>query len=351
MFSSRTVFIVGAGASHELGLPTGEKLKSDIAQILNITFPDGYSQKTGDRQIADILKSKAAKDGNRDWNYLLKKAWAIRNALGGAISIDNVLDAHADDSDLTHCGKLSISKSILVAERNSHLFSEKSDFSTIFNRASNSWLIPFFQILTEGIRKNRIHSLFENISIINFNYDRCVEYFLPQALSCYYNIKMEDSIDICKSLEIIHPYGTVGNLYGINPTPFGDRNLNISDIAKNIRTFTEGVSEANLIESINNSCLNAQKIVFLGFGFNPMNMDVLSTKSSSNVKYIYATTYGLSDAAKNETKNKILQTFQKCMPMDLPLTDPDAFTREIYELNLDSLAARPFLDSHFRSIA
>ena len=45
MFKSKTVFIVGAGASAEVGLPVGSALKSDIANILQIEEAPGYCQR------------------------------------------------------------------------------------------------------------------------------------------------------------------------------------------------------------------------------------------------------------------------------------------------------------------
>jgi len=41
MFKSKTLFVVGAGASQEAGLPTGTELKSIIAEKLDITFDHG----------------------------------------------------------------------------------------------------------------------------------------------------------------------------------------------------------------------------------------------------------------------------------------------------------------------
>lgn len=66
MLSRPTVFVIGAGASFELGLPLGDTLKNRIADLLNITFPDGYQQKTGDYQITEILRRTAVDQGQMD---------------------------------------------------------------------------------------------------------------------------------------------------------------------------------------------------------------------------------------------------------------------------------------------
>ena len=41
MFKANTLFVVGAGASFEFGLPTGEGLKSKIIEALDIRFGHG----------------------------------------------------------------------------------------------------------------------------------------------------------------------------------------------------------------------------------------------------------------------------------------------------------------------
>ena len=40
MFQSKTVFVLGAGASHELGLPLGSGLAKIISRKLNLRFED-----------------------------------------------------------------------------------------------------------------------------------------------------------------------------------------------------------------------------------------------------------------------------------------------------------------------
>ncbi len=41
MFAKKTLIIVGAGASKEVGLPTGEDLASEIAAMLEFRFDFG----------------------------------------------------------------------------------------------------------------------------------------------------------------------------------------------------------------------------------------------------------------------------------------------------------------------
>jgi hypothetical protein len=60
MFKTKTLFIVGAGASREFGLPTGAELKAQIAHLLDIRYEHGFSQESGDRLITEALKRHLA---------------------------------------------------------------------------------------------------------------------------------------------------------------------------------------------------------------------------------------------------------------------------------------------------
>ncbi len=56
MFRSKTLFIVGAGASAEAKLPTGAQLAKIIEGKLDIRPTSGHQQTTGDYQIVEAFR-------------------------------------------------------------------------------------------------------------------------------------------------------------------------------------------------------------------------------------------------------------------------------------------------------
>lgn len=56
MFESKTLFVVGAGASAEIGLPVGSALLETIADKLKISFQGGHRQSSGDPDIAEVIR-------------------------------------------------------------------------------------------------------------------------------------------------------------------------------------------------------------------------------------------------------------------------------------------------------
>ena len=112
MVENNTVIVVGAGASNEVGLPTGAGLKDKIADLLDFRFEHGVRLIRGSHLIYDALRLKV----RGDVNPYLHAAHHIRGALPQAKSIDDFLEIHKDDEKIELCGKLAIVQSVLAAE-------------------------------------------------------------------------------------------------------------------------------------------------------------------------------------------------------------------------------------------
>jgi len=316
--SIKTTFIIGAGASKEANLPTGYELKREISRLLDIKF-DLNTQESGDYIITSALRKhiECLSGINKDINPFLHEAWHIRDALPLAISIDNFIDAHKDNVKIELCGKLAIVRSILDAEKRSLLYYDNRnvDKAIDFLSLENSWYIPFFQLLTENCRAEDLEERFKSIALIVFNYDRCIEHFLKHALQNYYQMKETAAEKLAKSIEIYHPYGSVGNLPWIdrnNSMEFGavPNGNQLLDLSSQIKTFTEGTDpKSSNILAIKKHMLHAIRIVFIGFSFNKLNMELITPDNLEKVNTsgisCYATTYGISESDKNVINDQI----------------------------------------------
>jgi hypothetical protein len=172
---TKNVFVIGAGASKELNLPTGLELKQKIIELLSYDLSSqAHFSTSGDGVILHALTIIARSEATTtDEHDLILKTKVIKDALPYAISIDNLIDAHRNDPDIALIGKVAITRAILQAENNSHLkhFKETIRFSNP-TQANNSWLHPFFQSLTENCTFEQVANKLGNLSIICFNYDR-----------------------------------------------------------------------------------------------------------------------------------------------------------------------------------
>jgi DUF1009 family protein len=137
----------------------------------------------------------------------------------------------------------------------------------------------------------------------------------------YYRISEEESSRLLNSIEIYHPYGVVGSLpwqLADNTIGFGSIAVHIDllSIAENIKTFSEGTDpESSDIFKIRNNLKQAKRIVFLGFAFHKLNMELLKPTDltlvlgAEPVIKCFATTFGISDSDKEVVSSLVSELF------------------------------------------
>lgn len=317
--SKKLLIVIGAGASKEFDLPIGNELKTQISRALNFKVErGGYDISGGDEVIFQALNIESQIPGN-NYGALFSAAKHIFRAIPQAQSIDNFIDAHANNKCIELVGKLAITSCILKAERNSKLYiNQRSGNSTLdFSKLEDVWLTKFMRILVENSRLEDMPERMKSVSMIIFNYDRCVEHFLMHALANYYGIGLEKSQELVEMMHIYHPYGTVGSLkYNGSVTYDGSQNYNGSSqvigfgaepdgklllaLSKGIKTFSEGTDESTSdIAEIRSLVKNVPTTIWLGFAFHHLNMRLLSNSFVSKIsdhgeKQSFATAYGMS---------------------------------------------------------
>lgn len=283
MFRNKTLFVIGAGASAEVGLPIGSKLAELIATLLRFD------------ESKDFLQHMPR---GRDQKEYLHAARRISENVEHVKSIDNYLDTFSADATMNRVGKAAIVYSILHHESKSHLRLEDGERRIPLSRYKSSWYAPFFQILVDDIRPDKLTTIFDNIAIICFNYDRCIEYFLATELGAFFGLRKDEAHDLLARLNIFHPYGTVGDLSlqikSEEPphiVSFGaDPNFeNVFTLGSRIRTYTEEISQPERMQRMHEEIATAQTIVFLGFGFYSKNLQLLKPQTKAAATGVIAT--------------------------------------------------------------
>lgn len=307
MFRSKTLFVVAAGASKELGLPIGSELKSQIASTLQQDHATDslFVDTVISSSILHYLQNNQVAPGSRvdPFQKLLKDAHHLASNMPLAPSIDNFLNTHRDNVNIVTLGKVSIARCILRAENKSHLYSRDHGIYSLPLKNgdfTSAWHVLLWQQLNSEITVDNVDAIFENVSFVVFNYDRCLEHFLYLSLCTYYNLPPDHAAQIMKSANIVHPYGKIGGLPWETDTikvEFGSSNtLRLYDVAMELRTFTESTDEG-IVREIKNMVRAAESIVMLGFGFLDQNIDLLAI--GTGVKRAFMTAYATSpsDAA------------------------------------------------------
>jgi len=121
------------------------------------------------------------------------------------------------------------------------------------------------------------------IRFIVFNYDRCLEYFLLNALQLVYGLQRNEAATIVDGLDIFHPYGVVAELPLLGSgIPFGGgdnlENLNVDlvGLSKGVKTYTEQMTAGDTLTRLHADMFWAEQFVFLGFGYHDQNLLMLT---------------------------------------------------------------------------
>ncbi|MGE3979940.1 MAG: hypothetical protein AB7F70_00785 [Candidatus Omnitrophota bacterium] len=305
-------FVLGAGASCDFGYPTGLELIRNISKSL---------LKPSEKllQELDLLESVAE---------MLEAAWSTNLKLSnycqmlgnriyfsGVTSIDRFISINQDNNVYQDICKYMIVRELLSAERRSlnPCAKEEGNLSNECFRWRQNWLRVFFGCF---FVKNTIDDLLKylecnKVCFISFNYDRLMEYFLVQAIINLYGLEIEGKPEDLKKLntvmnavKILHVYGKFdGKNIDIKKLlrDYGALGGDISSLSKNIQTIR---FDQTLPDEYSLVIEKSKKVYFLGFGFDDMNVNILTKNIGFPTNKFRSTNYGLSDQVINKINVK-----------------------------------------------
>ncbi|WP_426524155.1 hypothetical protein [Bradyrhizobium sp. McL0615] len=290
MFAKPTVFVLGAGASYECGFPLGSELVSRIATTLDVNTAS----------TERLLPFLFEKYGTENRDAMERAADHLRAVLKSSPSTDDALNWLSDDPVAIELGKIAIAAEILIAERTSDLANVSA-----LEKFDSTWAHAFFSLAKRDLKRENVEHIFATTTVINFNYDRSLEHYLATAFVQRGPFAPDQARKLVESLNVIRPYGSLGNLWGNNSVPFGGtEDLDLKGIAKNILTFTEQRS-ADVSERMMQAISNARVVIFLGFGFHRQNVSALTVESASPDREVYGTTLGINHQISGQIREYI----------------------------------------------
>lgn len=272
MFAERTVLVLGAGASIPYGFPSGQQLVDKL--ILDPDDPDIRQA----RNEVNISPSQFDKFRTR-----------LRDS--ACISIDAFM---GNRPDLAEIGRLLIAEQLLVAEKSA---------LSVFSRPDTNWYRQLVDLIApnkEAVSKNQL-------TIVTFNYDRSLEFYLHRSLVARFNWTDEEVRQALSGLKIIHVHGSLGKLQwqagSDAPIPFGTGEQRVSSNAilyasKGIKVIHEAEDTTLEFEAAKDALQHARYVFILGFGYHPLNLARLGLhapfKSLAESSSIKGTALGMS---------------------------------------------------------
>lgn len=264
---TKTVLILGAGASHGYGFPVGSQLRQKILAL-------------GDNDEASnvMMRSKASIRFFVD---------AFREAQ--LYSIDSFLGRRREFVDV---GKAAIAYILLSCEQKADLTNEAND---------DHW----YQFLVNELASEAWDTFDPSwLSVVTFNYDRSLLHYLTVALRHTYNKSLEEVVQRLGSVRMVHVYGRLGD--PISSIPFGGLQDDAMEhyvraAEKELVIIPEGRDDLPTVVAAQKLIESAERICFLGFGFDATNVRRLGAPGGFLNQYqvpkrTIATRIGLTDA-------------------------------------------------------
>ncbi|MFC7066074.1 hypothetical protein [Brucella rhizosphaerae] len=322
MFRDKTTFVIGAGASAEFGLPVGSQLAQQIRETCKLEYERNYGSRIANEDFAHAV--------TQGWpefrgELIYKALQRIHTAIDTSVSIDAFIHRNRNDKVLVEMGKALIAWNIASAEANSRMRTEGYIPGMIetFNRSeiTDTWIGKFTRILFDGVTDAR--ELSKQVRIICFNYDRCIEYYLIESIMVAFDTSRKDAAEIVSEIEIIHPYGYLGKVpedlraAQDDECAFGrpvSYDFPLRKVSSRIRTYTEQTQDIALVKRIHSAINSARNLVFLGFGFNNQNLDLMRVMgglatASDEPKNIYASGKGIAGEVEETLKRRITNIY------------------------------------------
>ena len=298
MIKTKTVLILGAGASIPYSFPSGFELLRDIQRGISDSGIGMFKRLV--KIVPDPSKIKSFYKDLRDADPL---------------SIDAFLEYRQEYLEL---GNLAIAFSLIP----------KEDIGKLFNQSRQK--VHWYQFLFEKLSRDlpSPESFANNkLSIITFNYDRSLEYYLFTVLKTKYNFSDESCAEILDNIPIIHVHGSLGPLpwqkgriaQGKHARPYGpnksDRGGNlitdkeIIDASKQIIVIPQSTETTEEFHYAFDQLFVAERIYFLGFGYHELNLKRLRMKDIKEVSLLKGTCYGMAQTDINAIKSKYKISF------------------------------------------
>jgi len=191
-------------------------------------------------------------------------------------------------------------------------------------------------IINSGKNPKEIKKQIQNLTIISFNYDRSLDYYLRTKLSDYYSEIKE---------RIIYPYGKLaednweiqgyGSFDKNGFNPYSKEILEkIQKLGKNLKVIGDLGEKNEEIKKLLHNLNQSGKIYLLGFAFHQQNCDLLQLKNFKDNKEIYWTNYDDSKSIDKKIEN-IFGDIQLDKKKFYPSIKKGVYDALIHDFNID----------------
>lgn len=322
MIQHETVLVLGAGASMPYGYPSGKQLRK---QLVNPTLFEPAIQKTW-------LTADAA---NKFCTMFLQSGLQSIDAFLSRRGVDNL----ENGVSVERVGKIGISLALRTDKSRHRLFHNPHLISDSEIDRSDNWYEYLWGHLTQKVTSTNLDLFRSNrLTVVTFNYDLSLEHYLFCAMRNAYGIPEDHAAEILGCIKFIHLYGKLSG------NPLADRFNYDFDFVRDWRLVDGDCHSIEVIDERRTNSADgfneaitaletAERICFLGFGFDSTNVERLKipqllvsrAKSHQSTEafspkwpQIESSTLGFEDAERVALVQMLVKPLQVAGLGDLP---------------------------------
>lgn len=273
MIKKKTVFVLGAGASHPYGFPLGRELVFEVPKRLRVTTK---------RLSGEFIRLFQDADDAYDIDGFTQKL------IGSNLSVDAYLEHHPEHLKI---GKAGIALCLIPHENINGL---------VRNESERKWYEYLFQQM--GSNPDEFRQSVNSLSVITFNYDRSFEYFIFNSTSDAFGEQF--AVNTLKEFSIIHVYGQLGSPKFLTKNDQDTSKYRrdysetlkediISACTSEIKIMPERMDDSREFALAQQLISNAHSLCFFGFGYDATNLRRLKLDEYFNGKLIFGTAFGM----------------------------------------------------------
>ena len=326
MIQTKTVLVLGAGASMHYGFPSGIHLRQKI--LNNLSKSDNKPDKTPVGQLLRLFRTNHPCGESAGYEYIANFRRDLKES--GVESIDEFLQPRSEEDRFL--GQLAIAQALIPCERQDALYMKDTvDDGEISKWQADDW----YQILIRCMLQDVPFKEFgkrNDISFITFNYDRSLEHYLFNSLKRRFNREDDEVTEVLNPLPVVHVHGTLGYLPWQGTPSNLHRPYRLVEVenesiihmaATNIRIIHEADEKMEDGFDQAHDLLNtAHTIYFLGFGYNQINLDRLRIADLDKTdKKIMGTAKGVSTPVKGEISARTNDVIDQHQLLDLSIVE------------------------------
>lgn len=277
MIKTKSLLIIGAGASLPYGYPTGAQLAEELSNPDNLKDLECKIHKAGISEFCKVFKQSP--------KYSIDAFLSSRgDDQIGKPPDGKSIGAYQSFGTYGECGKLALASCLIKKEK----------IDTLTTPNDDHWMKYLWNVLSSSDSKSDF--VRNQLKIVSFNYDRVIEQYFQTSIEAFFGIGAEEASKLMReTLEIVHVYG---NLQDLSQRAYGEA-ADISEVAKCIKVIPEARDgKDGFFKKAKQMISWADKICFIGFGFDLINIRRLDLENNFQSKFYGSEVDGVKVSAQ-----------------------------------------------------